>query len=85
MPRPATKFFSDEAVLRRRQDLRVGQHRHARGEKGRRLRRHVLELVGDDVDVRGEGVERARVGIVGAGDAGATTSKAGDSGSGEKI
>ena len=58
-----------EPVLRRRQDLRIGQHRNARGEKGRGLRRHVLELVGDDVDIGGEAVERLGVGVVGAGDA----------------
>ena len=35
-------------------------------EKGRGLGRHVLELVGDDIDVGGEAVERGDVGVVGA-------------------
>ena len=56
-------------ILRRRQDARVRQHRLARRQEGRGLRRHVLEFVGDDVDVGGETIERLRVGIVGAGHA----------------
>ncbi len=58
-----------EPVLGGRQDFRIGQHRHARGEKRRGLRRHVLELIGDDIDIGGETVERLGVGVIGAGDA----------------
>ena len=57
-----------QAVLRRRQDFRIGQHRNARGQKRRGLRRHVLEFVGDDVDVLRETIERFGVGVIGGGD-----------------
>ena len=66
---PGDESLFRQAVLGRRQDLRIGQHRHPRGEKRRGLRRHVLELVGDDVDIGGEAVERLGVAIVGAGHA----------------
>ena len=66
---PVDELLFHEPVLRRRQHLRIGQHRNARGEKGRGLRRHVLEFVSDDVDVAGKAVERFGVGVVGGGDA----------------
>ena len=58
-----------QPVLRGRQHLRIGQHRLARREERRGLGRHVLELVGDDIDVGGETVERRHVGVVGLGHA----------------
>ena len=65
---PGDEIFLGQPVLRDRQDPRVGQDRRARGQKSRGLRRHVLELVGDHIDIGGEAVERRVVGIVGAGD-----------------
>ena len=64
-----TKFFSASRSWVVARILRIGQHRNARGEKRRGLRRHVLEFIGDDVDVGGEAVERFGVGVIGAGDA----------------
>ncbi len=69
MPSACHEFLFGEPVLRDRQHLRVGQHRLARREERRGLGRHVLELVGDDIDVRGETVERRHVEIVGFGHA----------------
>ena len=46
------ELLLDQAVLRDRQHARIGQHRLARRQKRRGLRRHVLEFIGDDVDDR---------------------------------
>ena len=66
---PGDEVFFHEPILRGRQDLRIGQHRNARGEKGRGFRRHVLEFVSDDVDVAGKTIERFGVGVIGGGNA----------------
>ena len=66
---PGDKVLFGEPVLRGRQDFRIGQDRNARRQKRRGLRRHVLELIGNDIDIRGEAVERLGVGVIGAGDA----------------
>ena len=63
----ADEILFDQPVLRRLQHLRVGQDRLAPGEKGRGLRRHVLEFIGDDVDGAGKAAERGLVVICGAG------------------
>ena len=47
--------------------FRIGQHRPARRQDHRGRRRHVLELVGDDVDVGGEQFQRLDIGIFRAG------------------
>ena len=62
------EVFLGQSILGDRQHLRVRQHRRARGQEGRGLRRHILELVGDHIDIGGEAVERGVIGIVGAGD-----------------
>ena len=84
MPRPGDESLLGETILGDRQTAGSGTTgtRAARNVGG--LRRHVLELVGDDVDVVGEAVERLGVGIVGARSTRCTTSKAGESGLGRE-
>ena len=55
-----------KAVLRGGEDFRVGQNRNARGEKRRGFRRHVLEFIGDDIDVGRKTVERLIIVVIGA-------------------
>ncbi len=64
---PFDEILLGEAVLRGFQDLAVGQHRTARRQDHRGGRRHVLEFIGDDVDVVGEQFQRLDIGIFRAG------------------
>ena len=64
---PFHKILFGKAVLRGFQDLVIGQHRTPRGQDHRGSGRHVLEFVGDDVDVIGEQFQRLDVGIFRAG------------------
>ena len=64
MPSPVTKFFSARrswVIARTFGSGRTGR----RGKKRRGLRRNVLELIGDDIDVVGETVERLFVRVIG--------------------
>ena len=62
---PRDEDLFREAILGRRENLRVGQHRNARREKGRGLGRNVFEFVGDHIHVGGEAVERLGIGVIG--------------------
>ena len=64
---PFDEILFGEAILRRFQDLPVGQHRTSCRQDHRGGRRHVLEFVGDDVDVIGEQFQRLDIGIFRAG------------------
>ena len=64
---PLDEILLGKTILRGFQDFAVGQHRPARAQDQRRGRRHVLEFVGDDVDVAGEQLQRLDIGIFGAG------------------
>src|SRR5580704_19341686 len=54
----ADEILFGEPILGDRQYLRIGTNRKAGSEKRRRLCRHVLELVGDEIDIGGEAIER---------------------------
>ena len=56
--RVAQEVLLDQPVLGQRQRPRAGPHRHALGEEFDGRGRHVLELVGDDVDRAGEAEQR---------------------------
>src|SRR5262249_12494493 len=68
-PETGDEILLRESILRRRQDCRVRQHRHSRGEKGSGLGGQVFEFVGDNIDVRRKSVQRFSVGVIRAGDA----------------
>jgi hypothetical protein len=63
------EFLLGQPVLRGGEYLRIGKYGLARREECRSLGRHVLEFVGDDVDIGGKTVERRHVEIVGLGHA----------------
>ena len=67
MPEPPDEILFGQAVLGGFQDFPVGQHRPPRRQDHRGGRRHVLEFVGDDVDIVGEQFERLDIGIFRAG------------------
>ncbi len=54
-PEAAQELLFDEPVLRLRQGAGAGPHRLALAQIFDRRGRHVLELIGDDVDALGEG------------------------------
>ena len=64
---PLDEVLFDQPVLRGLQDLLRGQYGTARGQHHGGGGRHVLEFIGDDVDIVGEQLERLDVGIFGAG------------------
>ena len=64
---PLDEVFLGEAVLGGFQDFLLGQHRAARAEDHRGGGRHVLEFIGDDIDVGCEQFQRLDIGIFGAG------------------
>jgi hypothetical protein len=61
------KIFFDQPVLRGLEDFLRRDHRTARRQHHGGGRRHVLEFIGDDVDVVGEQLQRLDIGIFGAG------------------
>ena len=61
------KILFDQAILGGFQDFLLGQHRTARCEDHRGGCRHILEFVGDDIDIVGEQLQRFDVGIFRAG------------------
>ncbi|KAF0124842.1 MAG: hypothetical protein FD152_2905 [Xanthobacteraceae bacterium] len=62
------KGLFDDPVLRNDESLRSGADRQAAGQEVRSAARHVLEFVGDDVDVLGEARECHLVRVVRLGD-----------------
>ena len=63
----AHEILFRQAVLRGFEDLAVRQHRTPRGEDHGGRRRHVLEFIGDDVDIGGKQLQRLDIGIFRAG------------------
>ena len=59
------EILFDQAVLGGREHNRIRQHRPARGQKGCGLRRHVLELIRDHIDVLDEAIECGGVVVIG--------------------
>src|SRR5439155_3016239 len=59
---PLDEVLFDQPVLRGLQDLLRGQYGTARGQHHGGGGRHVLEFIGDDVDIVGEQLERLDVG-----------------------
>ena len=64
---PLDEILFGEAILRGFQDFPVGQHRTPRRQDHRGGGRHILEFIGDDVDVVGEQFQRLDIGIFRAG------------------
>ena len=64
---PADEILFDQAILRGFQHFRIGQHRFAPGEKRGGLGRHILELIGNDVDGAGKAAEGGFIVVRGAG------------------
>ena len=64
---PRDENLFRQAILGRRQNLRVGQDRNARCQKSGSLGRNVLEFVGDHIHIASEAVERLGVSVIGHG------------------
>ena len=64
---PGDEVFFGQAILGGFQDFLIGKHRTPRRQDHRGGGRHILEFVGDDVDVVGEQLQRLDIGIFRAG------------------